>query len=289
MDASLEVVLRKLDVRIRRRDPAAFEEIVRLAEQYPEEPEVWDTLASAHESRGDHAAAIAAYTRAIALSPKVPALLTLFFSRGGCALDIGDLELAVADFSQALVLSDELNWDYLREELHFLRAGILVELGKTAEALADLSHVADDYVSLGAKRRSKADLLVMCGESVPPPKEEAPPSSEPPSYSANLVAESRSVLSESPDEEEAALAKELGEAGLAAVDAALLKHMLDRSLKAARVIWDAVESSGYPVTDQTRVRLYARRLIALAEAGAVIAEGDMHRPGRCHVRLSRRP
>lgn len=290
MDESLEAVLRKLGVAIRRRDPAAFEEIARLAEQYPEEPEVWHTLASAHEARSDQAAAIAAYTRAIALSPKKPALIVLFSSRGECALHTGDHELAVADFSQAIVLSDELNWHYLREELHFMRAEVFVQLGKTAEALADLSHLKDGYVSLRAKRRSKADLLVLCGAPVPPPKEEeAPASSAPLSYSANLVAESRSLLPEFPDEEEAALAKELGEAGLADVDAALLKHAIGRYLKAARVIWDAVESSGFPITDQTRVRLYARRLIALAEAGTIEARGNLYRPTRSEVRLPRRP
>jgi tetratricopeptide (TPR) repeat protein len=287
MSEDLDRVIRNVRYRIRKRDPSGFADAVRLAEQYPEEPKVWRMLAFAHEMKDEYTAAIAAVTRAIELNPKG---LALFFKRGEYALQTGDHELAVADFSQGLVLCDELNSDSLRHELHFLRAEAFVHLGKKAEALADLSHVKDDYVSSRAEPRSKADLLVMCGESVPPPKEdEAPASSEPLSYSANLVAESRSVLRESPDDNEAALAKELGEAGLAAVDAALLKYTLDRGQKAARVIWDAVEASGFPVTDQTRVRLFARRLIALAEAGTIEARGNLYRPTRSEVRLPPQP
>jgi tetratricopeptide (TPR) repeat protein len=268
MSEDVDRVIRNVRYRIRNRDPSGFADAVRLAEQYPEDPHVWDTLAYAHNERGEQAAAIAAMTRAIELNPKEPAL---FFERGEYALQTGDHERAVADFSQGLVLSDEFNWDYYREALHFLRAETFVYLGQKDEALADLSHVRDDYVYLGAKLRSKAALLVMCGESVPPPKEEAPLSSEP-------------SMSEFPDEEEAALATELGEAGLAAVDAALLKHVIHRELKAARVIADALDFGSYPL-DDTHVRLFARRLIALAEAGTIEARGDLHNPRRSVVRL----
>jgi len=280
MDESLEVVLRKLNVRIRYRDPAAFEEITGLAEQYPEEPKVWRLLAYAHEKRDDYAAAIAAYTRAIALSPKVLWLMALFFSRGESALYTGDYELAVADFSQGLVLSDEFNSDYLREELHFLRAEAFIQLGKKAEALADLSHVKDDYVSVRAESRSKADLLVMCGEE--PPVKSRSESREP------EEPEEPDGVPEDPDEEEAALAAKLGEAGLEAVDAALLKYTRDRYLKAARVIADALDACGFP-RDDNHVALFVRRLIALAEAETIEAQGNLYRPTRSEVGLPEKP
>ncbi|MDC0744980.1 tetratricopeptide repeat protein [Polyangium mundeleinium] len=261
-------MIRNIKYRIRKSDPTGFEDAVRLVEQYPEDPHVWDTLAYAHSSSDDYVAAIAAISRAIELNPKDPAL---FFDRGEYALQTGDHERAVADFGQGLVLCDEPRWEYLREVLHFLRAEAFVHLGKKAEALADLSHVRDDYRYWTTELRSKADLLVMCGESVPPlkEKEEAPLSSPMP---------------ESPDEEEIALGKELGEAGLAAVDAALLKQMTHRYLKAARIIVDALDFGSYPL-DDTHVRLFARRLIALAEAGTIEARGNLLNPRRSEVCL----
>ncbi|MDI1481123.1 hypothetical protein [Polyangium sp. y55x31] len=95
-------------------------------------------------------------------------------------------------------------------------------------------------------------------------------------------------MPESPDEEEIALAKELGEAGLAAVDAALLKQVIYRYQKAARVIVDALDFGSYPL-DDTHVRLFARRLIALAESGAIVARGNLLNPRRSEVALPDEP
>jgi tetratricopeptide (TPR) repeat protein len=256
------------------KDPTGFEDAVELAEQYPEDPRVLHTLAYAHETRKEYAAAITAITRAIGISPREPALL---FERGGYALKVGDHECAVADFSQGLVLCDEHKSDYYREAFHFLRAEAFVQLGRTAEALADLSHVADDYVFWTTKLRSKEDLLVLCGEEVPARsgRERRPDPEEP-------------VLPESPDEEEAALANELGAAGLAAIDAALLKHARARYLKAARVIADAMDACDVPL-DDNHFWLFARRLIVLADAGALEARGNLHNPRRSEVRLPERP
>lgn len=274
MSEDLDRVIRNIKYRIGQKDPTGFEDAVRLAEQYPEEPRVWRTLAYAHEMKNEYAAAIAAGTRAIELSPKAPAL---FFKRGEYALQTGDHERAVADFSQGLVLSDESKSDYYRETLHFLRAEAFAQLGKKAEALADLSHVRDDFSFWTTQLRSKADLLVLCGESVPPPKEKE---EEPAVLSPSMP--------EYPDEAEVALARELGEAGLAAVDAALLKHVIHREQKAARVIGDALDFGRYTL-DDTHVRLFARRLITLAEAGTIEARGDLHNPRRSEVRLPKKP
>jgi tetratricopeptide (TPR) repeat protein len=272
MDESLEVVLRRLTVGIRTDAPAAFEDIARLAQQYPEEPKVWRTLAYAHEARGDHAAAIAAVTRAIALDAREPGL---FLDRGYYALNAGDYERAVADFSQGLDLHDEPNWDYYHDVLRIMRAAGFYRLGKKAEALADLAHVRDAYVLWKGENWSKAELSALCGEEAPAGGSESPDPDEP-------------ALPESPDEEEAALATKLGADGLEAVDAALLKHMRARYQKAARVIGDAIEDGGFPI-DDSHVRLFARRLNVLADAGVLSARGNLHKPYRSEVRLPKRP
>ncbi|MRG90886.1 tetratricopeptide repeat protein [Polyangium spumosum] len=274
MSEDLDRIIRNIRYRIRKKDPSGFEDAVRLAEQYPEDADVWDTVSYAYDKRDDHAAAMAAMTRAIELDPKG---LSLFYKRGEYALRTGDHESAVADFSRGLVLSDELNKNYLRDELHFRRAEAFIQLGKKAEALADLSQLRDDYVNFGPKIRTKADLLVMCGESLPPPKEQEdePPVSSP-------------AIADAPDEEEVALAEQLGEAGIAAVDAALLEQLSHRYLKAARIIGDAIDFGSYPA-DSLHVRLFARRLIALAEAGAIVARGNLLNPRRSVVRLPDSP
>ncbi|MDI1435477.1 hypothetical protein [Polyangium sorediatum] len=287
MDADLLAPeIMNINLRIRAKDPTAFDDAVEFTEQYPEIWEVWHTLAYAHESRGDYAAAIAAATRAMDLDGQQP---VLFLDRGAYALLSGDYERAVADFSQGLILCDELDWDDYSDALHFLRAEALVQLGKKAEALADLSHIRDDYVFWTIKARSKAELFALCGKSLEPrPEVITRESLRLPKGRGRLFFENWVVLPDSPDEKEAALATKLGAAGLAAIDAALLKHTRDRAQKSARIIFEAIEACGFPRTDN-HLRLFARRLIALAEAGAVVARGNLHRPGYSEVRLPDKP
>jgi tetratricopeptide (TPR) repeat protein len=273
MDESLEVLLRKLNVRIWTKDAAAFEDIEKLAEQYPQEPKVWRTLACAHEAKGDHAAAIAAVTRAMALDAREPGL---FLDRGYYALNARDYERAVADCSQGLDLQDEPNWGYYHDVLRMVRAAGFYRLGKKAEALADLSHIRDAYVLWKGELWSKEELAALCGGEAPAGDRNGSPESD------------KIVLPESPDEEEAALAAKLGEDGLEAVDAALLKHARARYLKAARVIADAINASGVPF-DDNHFWLFARRLNLLADAGLLRARGNLHNPRRSEVRLPERP
>ncbi|MDI1447448.1 tetratricopeptide repeat protein [Polyangium sp. 6x1] len=283
--------------RIRAKDPTAFADAVEFTEQHPEIWELWHTLAYAYEARGEYTAAIAALTRAIVLSPREP---VSFMDRGGCALMAGHYERAMADFSLGLILCDELDWDDYREALHFLRAEAFVQLGKKAEALSDLAHVPHDYVFWTIQVRSKAELLALCGEGAAssggmdglerrPEEVITRESLRVPSTKGNLVFEDWAVLPESPDEEESELAMEMGTAGLEAIDAMLLKYTRDRYLKAARVIIDAAQASGVPYSDETRIRLYARRLIVLANAGALEARGNLHRPRFSEVRLPEQP
>lgn len=275
--------VRSVEDRIEAKAPTAFDEALKLTEHYPEEAEAWSTLAYANKWKKDYRAAVTAMTRAIELQPGKPGL---YCTRGGCSLMAGDYASAIADFTEGLALGSHLKRESYREVLYFLRAEAYYQLGRKAEALADLEHVEDDCTFWTVQVRSKAELFALCGVSVPPAAEDdVSVSSEPPDYHGNLLVERRATLAEYPDEDESALAKELGEDGLVAVDAVLIKHVIGRYLKAARVILDALAFGGYSPKDKTRIRVYARRLIALAAAGRVIARGDLHRPGFSEVCL----
>ncbi|MBK9264665.1 MAG: hypothetical protein IPM54_33385 [Polyangiaceae bacterium] len=162
MDDGLKAVIMDIKERIRAEEPTALEAAVELTHRYPDEPDVWNALAYGYARNDNYVAAIAAMTRVMALARRKP---SVFFNRGRYALMARDYDLAVADFTQGLVLCDELNDDYDREGLHFLRAEAYFQLGRKAEARADLQHVPDDSVSWTLQVRSKAELLELCAES----------------------------------------------------------------------------------------------------------------------------
>jgi len=161
MSHDLESLIKRIKVRIRADDPTAIDDAVKLTEQYPDEVETWYTLAYGHARNRNYAAAIATMTRVMQLVPQEPGV---YFDRGRHALMAADYELAIADFSAGLVLSEQLNDGYHREGLHFLRAEALFQVGRKAEALADLRHVPDDAVSWTIQIRSKAELAALCAE-----------------------------------------------------------------------------------------------------------------------------
>ena len=62
--------------------------------------------------------------------------------------------------------------------------------------------------------------------------------------------------------------------------------MRRRWLEVARVVLDAVTAGGFSVTDENHIRLlHVRRLIGLAEVGALSAQGNLRRPQWGEVRL----
>jgi hypothetical protein len=101
-----------------------------------------------------------------------------------------------------------------------------------------------------------------------------------------LLLDDHAELPARPDEAEAALEAQLGEQGLSATDEMLKKHTRRRWLKVSRVVADALEASGVPVSNEGYVALYVRRTIALVDAGLFEAQGDLRRPRRSEVRLS---
>jgi hypothetical protein len=100
-----------------------------------------------------------------------------------------------------------------------------------------------------------------------------------------LLVDDGDELSASPDEEETAVAIELGAGGLDTIDATLLKHVHHRWQKAARVVFEALQDGGFPLSDDARIRIHIRRLIVLADSGALEATGNLRRPRWSEVRL----
>ena len=100
-----------------------------------------------------------------------------------------------------------------------------------------------------------------------------------------LLLDDQAELSAQPDEVETALGAQLGEQGLSAIDDTLKEHTQRRWLKVARVVLDALKASGAPVSNETCIALYVRRVIALVDAGVFEAQGNLRRPRWSEVRL----
>jgi tetratricopeptide (TPR) repeat protein len=160
MNELLDSQIKGIEKLVRAKDPAAVERAAQLAEQYPDEPEVWFSLAFAHAMNDDMDGAVAAMNRLVDIAPREPAV---FFDRGRYEQSRGNLQAALADFTQGIALCEQLHWEYYLESLYFFRADVLVALGRKAEALADLEHVEDDHVAWTTKLRTKAAILADCG------------------------------------------------------------------------------------------------------------------------------
>jgi hypothetical protein len=92
-------------------------------------------------------------------------------------------------------------------------------------------------------------------------------------------------LPSEPEEEERALAEQLGPEGLRAIDATLERCTQRRWLKVARVIVEAMEAGNFDISTDGAYDLHARRVIALIEAGVLEAQGNPCRPRFSEVRL----
>ena len=173
MSELLNSLIDDIRKRARAKDPTAVERAAQLAEQYPDEPRVWRLLAFAYEMKDDMDGAVAAMTRMKEVSPPEP---SIFFFLGHDEHNRGNLEAALADFTEGIALSEQLQDERYLSALYFMRADVLVALGRKAEALADLEHVEDDHVAWTTELRSKFALLTECGQ--PPPIMSLPKSDE---------------------------------------------------------------------------------------------------------------
>lgn len=103
-----------------------------------------------------------------------------------------------------------------------------------------------------------------------------------------LLLDDDGELPELPDEPEMDLAKRLGSGGLATIDATLLACTDRVQHKVARIIARALDAGGFPPADDY-VAVHARRLIGLADAGAVAIFGNPRRPRWSEARRSDEP
>lgn len=105
---------------------------------------------------------------------------------------------------------------------------------------------------------------------------------------AMLLLDDDDELPEQPDEQEKELAERLGSSGLAAIDATLLACTGKVQHKVARIIARALDAGGFPPADNY-IAVHARRLIDIANGGAVVIFGNPRRPRWSEVVRSDEP
>lgn len=99
-----------------------------------------------------------------------------------------------------------------------------------------------------------------------------------------LLLDDDDELPASADPSESDLATRLGPDGVRAIDLELASHASSRWLKVARVVLDALRSSGFDVTDEA-IALHVRRVATLVASGVLEAQGNLRRPRWSEVRL----
>lgn len=273
----LEAQLVRIRARIRAKNPLALDEAKKLTEQYPNESETWRVLAQAYEIDENYPAAIHALTVGLQCNPE---RVLLRIERGQNNVIVMDLGEAVADFSEALLLCDKQNAHWYKRDVHFQRAEALIQLGKKAEALADLACIPEDYEFITTEWRTKTELLALCADAITPENDgryTGPP--EQPDEN-----EDKWELPDKPSEAEKALAAKLGPEGLAKADASLLKWIPKGSRKVARILGDAIEADDLHPNDAA-VEVYLRRLIGLADKELIEVFGNIRRPRWSEVAL----
>lgn len=244
-------------------------------------PSAWDALAYAYAQENHFPEAIAAMTRVLGLAPSQP---DGYFTRGRYALEATNYEDTIADLMKGLALCDELNIACDRQAILFRLAEANYQLGRKAEALTNLRCVKEGTIIWTIKGRSKDELLALCADAVTPDNDGR--------YQGPIDSEEMKIqkewdqwqLPDEPDIEEATLTEILGSEALARADATLMKSIRPRWQKAAMVIGIAMDADNRRATDEL-VCVYLRRLLTLADAGAIEAAGNLRRPRFSEVRL----
>ena len=156
MMKSLETVIAEVEESARNDHPDVLKRATDLVTEFPAEAEVWSLRAYIHERAGDILAAIDDVSRAMSLSPPEP---SHYFDRGRYRLKLGDNAGAISDFDDGIQISNRHGDDYYLESLYFVRAEALVRVGRSREALTDLTHVRDDFVLWTTELQTKESLL----------------------------------------------------------------------------------------------------------------------------------
>ncbi len=159
MRESLDDMIDRVQTLIRTDDPTALDEAHRLGEEYPEAGQTRTVLHFAYSRDKNLEGEIAALTQALEITPAQPDLM---FERGVNEAKRGNFEAALANFTQALVLYNELDPDKDLEMVHFFRADALLCLDRPEEARAALEHVSDGYTMWMTNFCTKREMLAAC-------------------------------------------------------------------------------------------------------------------------------
>ncbi|QWT20489.1 hypothetical protein KPL74_00410 [Bacillus sp. NP157] len=121
-------------------NPNAVSEMIALAAEFPEEPDVWCDLAYLYARKGDRLSAVDALGRAVALAPDEPVYL---YDRAKYSAALGDYQSVIDDASLGLEISERLQFFSYKNLLLFLRAYALTSLHDEAAAKIDLALIGD--------------------------------------------------------------------------------------------------------------------------------------------------
>ena len=130
-----------------------------IADKPQDEALIWATRAYIHSREGDNEAAITDLNRSILLFNAEP---HPYYARGIIYLQIGEVSLAVGDFSKVIELCNHYKSDYYKESAYFLRADAYVRLKEFKKALEDCAHVSDGFQTWTDRLRTKESILAEC-------------------------------------------------------------------------------------------------------------------------------
>jgi tetratricopeptide (TPR) repeat protein len=138
---------------------SALKVLDELIANNPERPDIWATRAGIRR-KIDSDGADQDLTRAINLQAGEP---HYYFIRGWFRLLSDRPDVAVADFSTVIELSDKFNSDYYRDPAYLGRAEAHLRLGRINEAVADCELIANSDMTWPGVR-SKNSILATCGQ-----------------------------------------------------------------------------------------------------------------------------
>jgi tetratricopeptide (TPR) repeat protein len=139
--------------------PEGIEGALRLAEEFPNEAEVWQVLSSAYWLNEDFASAAAVMQKAIDLEPQES---LWFYYRAEAKSKLDDFAGAVENLTEAIHVCDPIERATLLQRLYFWRADMFLQLGRKAEARADLEHAPDVFALRTTRIRERDEMLAEC-------------------------------------------------------------------------------------------------------------------------------
>jgi tetratricopeptide (TPR) repeat protein len=130
-----------------------------LLDRHPKSTRARGLQASIKHRLGDYAGAVSDADELIRLKPRQP---LGYFERGRYLLTRGSPELAIADFTEVLRLSDLWQSEYYVEAGFFYRAEALIRCRRFGEARRDCARLSDGFTFWADGLRTKDQMLAEC-------------------------------------------------------------------------------------------------------------------------------